>query len=130
MTLSLVDRPRRVRWSSPPIAEAAYRIRLDMHEVLARWRLPEEVIDDAVLVTGELVNNAVQHARTTFRLVVELRGRLLHVAVEDEMRGPAPVWTPRGIGQVSGLQLVNAVALRWHWEERGTGKTVWADIAV
>ena len=40
-------------------------------------------VDQAVLVTSELVTNAVVHAHSELRLLVELRGDQLHLAVQD-----------------------------------------------
>jgi anti-sigma regulatory factor (Ser/Thr protein kinase) len=128
MGLTPVGRPRRAEWAGPPLAEAVGRIRREVHEVLARWRLPAEAVEDAVLVVTELLANVVEHARTTFRLVVELRGRLLHVAVDDGLPGATPMRTaPTAAGHLSGLQVVNRLALRWGWQEREAGKTVWAE---
>ena len=96
--------------------------------MLVRWRLHEDVIDDAVLVVAELLSNVADHARTPFRLVLELRVRLLHVSVEDQAGGRAPVGMGAAVsGRVSGLRVVNAVALRWGWQEHEAGKTVWAE---
>jgi anti-sigma regulatory factor (Ser/Thr protein kinase) len=90
MALSLVGRPRRKEWTAPPLIQVVAAIRREVRNVLVRWRLSDEVIDDALLVVHEFLVNVVQHARTTFRLVVELRGRRLYVAVDDEAVGPVP----------------------------------------
>jgi hypothetical protein len=42
-----------------------------------------EQIDQAVLVASELVTNAVIHAHSQLRLLVELRGQQLHLAGQD-----------------------------------------------
>jgi hypothetical protein len=39
---------------------------------------------------GDLLSNVVEHACTPFRVLVELRGRTLYLAVDDELGGPAP----------------------------------------
>ena len=128
MGLTPVGRPRRAEWAGPPFAEAVSPIRREVHDVLARWRLPAEAVEDAVLVVTELLVNVIEHARTTFRLVVELRGRLLHVAVDDGLRGARPLQpASTAAGYLSGLQLVNRLALRLGWQEHGNGKTVWAE---
>ena len=128
MALTPVGRPRRAEWAGPPIEASVSRVRYSVRQVLVRWRLPEDVIDDAVLVVTELLANVVEHARTPFRVVVELRVRLLHVAVEDGAVGRAPLGTGCAVsGYVSGLRVVNAVALRWGWQEHQTGKSVWAE---
>jgi len=81
----------------------------------------------------------VEHACTSLRLLVELRGRTLYLAVDDEMGGPAPavsavVTTAKRtglrsvVGQPAGLRLVNETASRWGWREGEAGKTVWAEV--
>jgi hypothetical protein len=129
MALVLVGRPRRAQWSGPPIDASVSRVRHAAHHLLVRWRLPEDVIDDAVLVITELLNNVVEHARTPFQVVVELRVHGLYLAVQDEAVGRAPMGTGCAVsGYVSGLRVVNAVALRWGWTQHDKGKIVWAEL--
>ena len=131
IALTAVDRPRRAEWTGSACAASAGRVRPEVRQVLVRWRLHEDVIDDAVLVVAELLSNVADHARTPFRLVLELRVRLLHVSVEDHAGGRAPVGMGAAVsGRVSGLRVVNAVALRWGWQEHEAGKTVWAEFVV
>jgi anti-sigma regulatory factor (Ser/Thr protein kinase) len=128
MALAAVGRPRRAEWTGPPIDASVTRVRHALRQVLVRWRLPNDVVDDAVLVITELLANVVEHARTPFRVVAELRVRVLYLAVADEGAGRAPIGMGCAIsGYVSGLRLVNAVALRWGWQQHETGKTVWAE---
>jgi len=131
MALTAVDRPRRAEWTGSAFAAAAGQVRQQVRQVLVRWRLHEDVIDDAVLVVAELLANVADHARTQFRLVLELHVHLLHISVEDHAGGPAPAGMGAAVsGRVSGLRVVNAVTLRWGWQEHDAGKTVWAEIAV
>jgi anti-sigma regulatory factor (Ser/Thr protein kinase) len=96
--------------------------------VLLRWRVREDVIDDVTLVVVELLDNVVRHTHSEFRLLVEFDEHRLYVAVEDDLAGPAPRPPPISTGRPrSGLRLVNAVALRWGWQEHDAGKTVWAE---
>jgi hypothetical protein len=128
MALAPVGRPRRAQWSGSPSDASVSRVRHSLRLLLMRWRLPEDVIDDAVLVVTELLDNVVQHARTPFRVVAELRVRVLYLAVQDQAVGRAPVGTGCAVsGHASGLGVVNAVALRWGWKQHQTGKTVWAE---
>jgi anti-sigma regulatory factor (Ser/Thr protein kinase) len=128
MPLVAVGRPRRARWVGPPVAVAVGRVRRDLPRVLARWRVREDVIDEVVMVVAELLDNVVRHARSQFRVLVELDQRRLYVAVEDELAGAAPLRTPETRDAPRrGLRLVNATALRWGWNEQDAGKTVWAE---
>ena len=131
MTVVSIDRPRRAEWTGSPHAVEIHRIRGEVSQLLAQWKLCGEVIEDAVLVVAELLANVVEHARTPFRVSVELRGRLLRVAVDDDADGPAVVRASTATAwPVSGLRVVNAVALRWGWRRRDVGKTVWAEFVV
>jgi len=51
-------------------------------DLLDRWELPS-LIEDAELLTGELVNNAVGHASTDLALVVAVAEGILEVGVTD-----------------------------------------------
>lgn len=91
---------------------------------LAAWHL-EELRDVAVLLTSELATNAVVHARTPFRLTVQLDG-VVTVEVADGSPGvpkveEAVVDDDRG----RGLALVEKLASSWGSRTEGSGKTVW-----
>ena len=128
MALVAVGRPRCVRWVGPPVAVAVERVRRDLPRLLMRWQVREDVIDEVAMVVTELLDNVVRHARSGFCVVVELDERRLRVAVEDDMAGAASLRVPvTGVRSLTGLRLVNAVALRWGWHEQDDGKTVWAE---
>jgi anti-sigma regulatory factor (Ser/Thr protein kinase) len=109
-----------------PIVDSAVQLRRLLRELLRRWELPDDTVDDAVLITTELATNAIVHAGTTFHVVVELQGRLLRIAVIDGCTRPPRRRTDRGLG----LRIVTRTALRWGWWEYDTGKTVWAEVFV
>src|SRR5215207_2151737 len=60
-------------------------------------------VDQAVLVTSELVTNAVVHAHSELRLLVELRGDQLHLATSPDVLEEGG----------RGLLLVDALASTW-----------------
>lgn len=109
-----------------PVAESALQIRRLLRELLHHWDLPDDVTDDAELITNELVTNAIVHAGTRFHVFVELKGAVLHIAVVDSCTRPPGRPSRRG----RGLRLVSHTALRWGWRESDTGKTVWAEVFV
>ncbi len=122
------DGVRRAEWSGEPSAEAAVRVRGELHRLLTLWELDDEVVEDALLVVAELLANAVAHARTPFHLSARVEGPLLHVAVSDGRVGvPARSVNPTA-GRVSGLRMVTAVAFRWGWHGNEAGKTIWAEL--
>lgn len=98
------------------------------HVATACGHLGREFHDVAVLLTSELVGNAVEHARSeAIHLVVEQRESRFRVEVHDDLAGrPVPqqqdALAPRG----RGLMLVERLAAEWGVDPspRG-GKQVW-----
>jgi anti-sigma regulatory factor (Ser/Thr protein kinase)/anti-anti-sigma regulatory factor len=87
----------------------------------------------ACVVISELVSNAVEHAGTDLTVTVALRGRYLHLSVQDGSTRPAvqadaaeggPLVPVRG----RGLQLVARYATAWGSAPVPGGKTVWATL--
>ena len=114
-----------------PSVTVVTRVRRRVRALLAAWELGRDRIDDAVLVIEELVANVVDHARTQFRLFIELTDGQLYLAVSDDSdRIPEPrphdVTAARG----RGLQLVGTLAGQWGCDQHKPGKTVWAILAV
>jgi signal transduction histidine kinase/serine phosphatase RsbU (regulator of sigma subunit) len=94
---------------------------------LRAWGVAPRVVADMVLLTSELVTNALRHARGPFEL------RLRHV--EHEVMVEAVDATPqrprrrRVDGDAEsgrGLTIVEAVADRWGSRSTSEGKVVWA----
>ncbi len=125
------ERLRQAEWVGDPLFEAVACVRHRLQKALRLWGLSEDVVEDAVLVVGELVANVVAHARTQFRLSVILREPLLRVSVSDRQVGvpDARLVNPTA-GRITGLRLVTTVAFRWGWQEHETGKTLWAELVV
>src|SRR5690349_6620920 len=85
-----VSPPRRMSSSHEPVAAVAGQVRRRVRELLVRWGVHPETVDDALLVVEELVANVLDHARTPFQLVVELIDDVLHIGVSDRsVRSPA-----------------------------------------
>jgi anti-sigma regulatory factor (Ser/Thr protein kinase) len=87
-----------------------------------------DLTEDAVLLTSELVGNAVEHAGTPITLTAESRSGQLRVWVTDDnalraIRGKAEpeLLDERG----RGLLVVDAIAAEWGTTRQGTGKSVW-----
>jgi anti-sigma regulatory factor (Ser/Thr protein kinase) len=112
---------------------------------LARWELNRDAVADAVLLTSELVTNAVLHARSPLVLSLAVADGVLEIGVGDEDRrsprrrtttrvpddpGEAPDgWWPwpadvtREDGR--GLLLLDELADEWGVANLATGKQVW-----
>jgi anti-sigma regulatory factor (Ser/Thr protein kinase) len=80
-----------------------------------------------VLLADELVTNAVVHARTDVALRLELRGRRLHLAVEDGSPRLLRVVDPDPQGEGGrGLRLVEHLSRAWGVRNPPEGgKVVW-----
>jgi hypothetical protein len=103
------------------------RARLFVGAACTDWQL-DALRDDAVIVSNELVANAVLHARTECRLTVQLDARGLTVAVRDHRRG----WIrlPPSIDATNlrglGLFVVERLSRSWGTSPTTDGKKVWA----
>ena len=104
------------------VARQFVRDRLDAWEATSH-------IDSAVLVTSELVTNAVLHARTAVMLRMELAGELIRIEVFDENpRLPVVAPCPPEATSGRGLALISALSSAWGMEHHDGGKVVWAEI--
>ncbi|MCK2219799.1 SpoIIE family protein phosphatase [Actinomadura sp. ATCC 31491] len=107
-----------------------------VRQVLGEWRLGH-LAEDAVLLTSELVTNAVVHAGTgielTCRLDVESSPARLEIEVDDhhpakfiDTADPAPMEAMRASGR--GLALAGMLADAWGVTYTRTAKRVWVRI--
>ncbi len=93
---------------------------------------PRQVLDDALLLTSELVTNAVRHTYSSddpIELSVTVDPTILRVSVLD--RGPG--FDPRKLPGRSedggwGLELVERLSSRWGVDRRADAFEVWFEI--
>ncbi|MFE7317297.1 ATP-binding protein [Streptomyces sp. NPDC057555] len=139
--------------ATPPVAlVVAYRLpaharsvgwaRRELRRQLRAWRIGAELADTAVLLTSELVTNAVRaHAASPGRPVpaigvrFALVGGRLRLEVRDMSDGEPVVSEAKGIEEEEaecgrGLVLVGALASGWGVVRDGTGKSVWAELTL
>ncbi|MCU1489243.1 MAG: ATP-binding region ATPase domain protein [Acidimicrobiaceae bacterium] len=87
--------------------------------------LPRETLEVAVLLTSELVANAIEHAGGAHQLIVECSASVIIVEVSDDdpalpaVRSVGPD-EPRG----RGLFLVDRMSSRWCTRSTAQGKVV------
>jgi anti-sigma regulatory factor (Ser/Thr protein kinase) len=81
---------------------------------------------DVSLVVTELVTNAVQHARTPFRVAIWLDGGVAVEVADQDPRSPVVVDSGPESVRGRGLRLVDALARAWGALPTPEGKTVWA----
>jgi anti-sigma regulatory factor (Ser/Thr protein kinase) len=115
----------------PHTAEAPRLARRYLAARAAAW--PAELLDLVVLLTSELVTNAVIHGRRPVELRMGDNGDQIKIEISDGGPDPLPreAGRPPG-GQVSGrgLLIVASLADRWGCRLRRTppGKTVWFEL--
>ena len=98
---------------------------------LGGWQLAS-LLDDAQLITSELVMNAVMHAPATDRYELQLSRRNdgVRLAVVDGSSTPPMIRALDDDQQAGGrgLRIIEALAARWGHEEHDGGKRVWVDL--
>ncbi|WEP00876.1 SpoIIE family protein phosphatase (plasmid) [Streptomyces sp. FXJ1.172] len=107
-----------------------------VHERLCDWGLAD-LSDDLVLITSELVTNALVHAGSDVDLRLRAFGDRVRLEVRDSDSAP-PVPTAYSLtdeGSATaehgrGLFLVDALAQTWNTAASGRGKSVWLELAV
>lgn len=116
----------------PEDAESVPRARRFVTAQLARWSVDATVAGDAVLVTSELVTNALRHGCAPRRLELELSSERLRIAVGDAGPGrphQRQSATDREGGR--GLALLEALGADWGFEPKpAAGKRVWCELAL
>ncbi|MEO6715541.1 MAG: SpoIIE family protein phosphatase [Mycobacteriales bacterium] len=104
-----------------------------LRDTFASWALTEAT-DDVLLLTTELVTNAVVHAGTDVDVIVEATEDAVIVSVTDRYSArslPAVATPPPDTSEGGrGLWLVQTIAARWGVEHWPTGKRVWFEVAV
>ena len=123
-----VQRPRRI--SLPAGPAAAGDARSQVRAAIRAWDVPVDV-DTAVLLTSELVTNALRHETGgTIRLTITCVCGQLRVDVHDTShRVPMPVNTPVDAEAGRGLLLVSRLATDWGFHPTPAGKAVYFTLA-
>jgi len=90
--------------------------------------LPGPLLEDAALLTSEVVTNSVKYAPGTLTIAIECTESAVEVSVADES-STMPTLREVGTDEVGGrgLQLVQLVAREWGCAPHrdGHGKTFW-----
>jgi anti-sigma regulatory factor (Ser/Thr protein kinase) len=121
----------RVRLATGPAAPAEARRRV--RDAIRSWRVSVD-LDAALLLTSELVTNAVRHearqgARSVMLTMASSRGRL-RVDVHDTSRSlPAVAEVPADAETGRGLLLVETLSDEWGFYRTPAGKAVYFTLA-
>jgi anti-sigma regulatory factor (Ser/Thr protein kinase) len=126
----IVQRPRRVALTAGPAAagEARSHVRAAIHA----WHVP---IDPyvAVLLTSELVTNAIKHKaddNDTVLLVITWAEDQMRIEVHDASRfEPLLVDAPPDAETGRGLMLVDSLSAEWGFRKTAAGKAVYFTLA-
>ncbi|WP_229865586.1 ATP-binding protein [Streptomyces spinoverrucosus] len=118
----------------PAAPESVGAARRTVRETLTSWHTGPDDLDNAVLVTSELVTNAVTHSGSE-RIVCRLHitGDRLRIEVEDQNLGstlPTPRQACPDDQNGRGLLLVEAICDDWGVRPapNRSGRVVWADL--
>ena len=123
-----VQRPRRISLTAGPAAAA--EARRQVRAAICAWDIPVDP-SVAVLLTSELVTNAIMHeAGETINLVITCGYGQLGVDVHDtSCELPVPVDGPPDAETGRGLVLVASLSSSWGHYRTPTGKAVYFTLA-
>lgn len=114
-----------------PVAASAGAARRFLRHELEQLAVPEPPKEATVLLTNELISNAVLHARTDMELRLLTSEDHLRVEVHDgNTRQPDPATAPDDATSGRGLLMVEALADRWGVEGTHSGKFVWFELPI
>ncbi|WP_422070623.1 SpoIIE family protein phosphatase [Streptomyces orinoci] len=114
-----------------PVGRSVAAARAFVRDTLQGWGFPD-IIDDAVVLTSELVTNAVVHAGTAADVLCVRADGGVRIEVSDryperELPVQNPGSRPGGLDREGGRGLLLCTALAAHWgvEYTSTHKKVW-----
>lgn len=130
------DQPLRTRVDANPAQVG--RARRLLRDRLDGWGVSGDPSDVALLLTSELLTNAILHGTPPLTLVATVTGRRVRVEVHDgDARSASRVGQRRLQLLASdsspggrGLTLVAALSTRWGTSSSGRGKYVWFELDV
>jgi len=119
---------RSARLTLPNALTSPREARRFVKETLAGWNC-EDLADDAILLTSELVTNAVLHAESELELRVRRRPTSVRIEVVDQSsRGLVRRDQSADATSGRGLAMVNTLAVLWGSDPVGRGKSVWFEL--
>ncbi len=116
----------------PPQPTSARRARLFVGEILGANGIDSDTAEICLLLTSELVTNAVLYARSNLMLRVMVDdGPVVRISVHDDSP-VSPVPRPANSEDTSGrgLALVELLSTSWGVIPNGRGKGVWFEVGL
>lgn len=109
---------------------AARDARRFIERMLRPRDIPEAAVENALLVSSELVSNAFRHGSGAIELRLRLFRDRLRIEVVDQGEDQAPAIREQPADETGGwgLRIVDRLALQWGVFEGTTH--VWADVAL
>lgn len=128
--LSGIEPDHVAEWRLVPDPSEVSRARAMVREQLYEWGL-EKHVDNAELMVGELVTNAVRHAHARPVALRLVRGDTLLCEVEDDDH-ELPTLLNAGPTDESGrgLRVVSRLAREWGTSRTDSGKSVWFELTL
>jgi anti-sigma regulatory factor (Ser/Thr protein kinase) len=111
--------------SLPADGRAAGLARRFVRRQLESWQL-DDLLETALLLTSEVVTNAILHTASAPSLALARDGGGVRVTVVDG--SPVPPrrrWSTATATTGRGMQLLQELATGWGWDPVGGGKAVW-----
>jgi anti-sigma regulatory factor (Ser/Thr protein kinase) len=114
-----------------PLPTSAAQARGFIRSSLDDLAVPGPPLEDAVLLTSELVTNALLHARGDIEIWLDSDGHRVRIEVRDR-NSRLPVVPTVQVDATSGrgLFLVETLAKDWGVDSRTDGKAVWFELQV
>jgi hypothetical protein len=123
-----LDNPPSVIIDVPPLLGSAALARRFVSGACVEWGIVSRV-DDAMLIAGELVTNAVRHGAPPISLRLRARPGGIRIEVADASATLPAFRAGASDGGDGGLATVGGVATAWGYVPSGDRKTIWAEIA-
>lgn len=102
-----------------------------LSQVIGEGSAAQDSIDDTVLVTSELVTNALNAGCAHTAVAIDVHRTHMRISVEDDAQGLPQVQHPSATqGHGRGLQIVERLSQAWGVSPTPTGKRVWADLVL
>lgn len=133
VTLVLIHMPAadHARTELQPDPQAVSLGRRFLTTTLTDWRLPNDLVDTARLLTSELLTNALVHAPGPLTLGVHRSATELTVEVSDHSSAPPRLRQADTTDESGrGLALISALATRWGTRPHPRGKAVWYTLSL
>lgn len=126
---SVTDAPSYAKTELPRALTSVAEARAWLGKTLTGWDVPEDTIEDAVLLVSEVVTNALVHNAGTGVTAVTAawwHGHLRITVSDPDLQIPVPDLVDDEHGR--GLMIVSMLATRWGETKTLTGKVVWVEM--